>query len=221
MNDLTIVCISKIEAYATLFLHEMQGLASQLDCSFVIGADGLSAERRAYAQFPYATSIVAVESKGYLESVHDMVIDRVQTPYVLRLDDDEKASPAMVDWLYDRAYRADDHWKFPRANLWTLTTFINSPHLWPDTQTRLSVKTKAGGRGVIHAGSPYGGGRPAPVAIEHHKFIVKTYEERLRIAERYDTISKGCGTGGMIPFNLPEDFYKELPLDAWKDGAVG
>lgn len=220
MNDLTIACITKVEAFAPPFLLAMQDAARNLDAEFLIGADGEDAVLRANAQLQQAR-VVRVNSRGFLESVHDDLIRHCTTSYVLRLDDDEKMSPAMLDWLMDRAYRTSDHWKFPRANMWTPTTFLRSSHLWPDHQTRLSVQTKALGRTHLHAGSPHGGGRPAPVAIEHYKFVVKTREERLQIAHRYDEIQGGCGTGGMLPFNLPEDFYTDLPIEGWGDGLVG
>lgn len=219
MNDLTIVCISKVEAFASPFLLAMQDLARRVDAEFVIGADGRTASYRAHAQFHYAR-ILELNSKGWLESVHDECVEQCTTPYILRLDDDEKTSPAMTEWLMDRCYRAADHWKFPRANMWTAHTFINSPQLWPDHQTRLSVKSKATGRTSIHAGSPHGGGRVAPVAIEHYKFVVKTYIERAKIAHSYDKVQLGLGTGGMKAFNLPEDVYDEIPLEAWGDGSV-
>jgi hypothetical protein len=219
MNDLTLVVVSKLQPYSIRFLLSMQAVSRYLGCEFLVAADGDDALFRANEQLQHAR-LVPVHSRGYLESVHDEAISAVMTPYVLRLDDDEKASPAMVDWLMDRAYRACDHWKFPRANLWTPTAYISSAPLWPDHQTRLSVKKKALGRTAIHAGSPHGGGRPAPVAIEHYKFVVKSRAERLQIAHQYDKVLTGGGTGGMKVFNLPEDVYTEIPLEAWRDGTV-
>jgi hypothetical protein len=219
INDLTILTVTKVEPFSPNFLLAMQDLARTLGCEFVIAADGQVAEFKANALCHYSR-IVRVDSVGFLESVHDDAIKAIKTPYVLRLDDDEKASPAMIDWLSDRAYRAADHWKFARANLWTPTTYIRSGQLWPDHQTRLSIKAKAQGRNAIHAGSPFGGGRIAPVAIEHYKFIVKSYTDRLKIAQSYDKIMNGSGTGGMKAFNLPEDVYDKIPLEEWKDGSV-
>lgn len=64
----------------------------------------------------------------------------------------------------------------------------------------------AGDRGAIHAGSPYGGGHEAPVAIEHWKFIVRTLAERRAIIERYDRVQEGAGSR-FRAFSCPEDFY--------------
>jgi hypothetical protein len=114
----------------------------------------------------------------------------------------------MLAWLHDRKYVYADHWQFPRLALWSDEEhFLLTPQLWPDHQTRLSVKAKAGGRPGIHDGSPFGGGIHAHVAIEHHKFLVKSTEERAAIAARYDGIRQGTGTSGMLAFNLPEHAY--------------
>lgn len=226
-SDLTIVCITKVEPHAREYLTSMVSLGLYLHAPVIFGLDGDDAFVRLgevfnHANLEYVPELVRVQSKGYLESVHDEVVEHVRTKYVLRLDDDEGPSGAMIAWLYEGKYREADHWKFPRANMWTSRYFIKSPHLWPDVQTRLSVKEKALGRNNIHCGSPHGGGRLAPVAIQHWKFFVKDYEERLKIAKQYDKVMSGAGTGGMRPFNLPEDCYDELPLEEWSDDvAVG
>jgi hypothetical protein len=82
-----------------------------------------------------------------------------------------------------------------------------TPVLFPDHQTRLSSREKSGGRYGVHAGSPFGGGTIAPVAIMHHKFIVRSLKARLQIARTYDKFSPGYGTGQMIPFQAPEIAY--------------
>jgi hypothetical protein len=148
--------------------------------------------------------IGAVVSKGYIESVLDEALEYTAGRYVLRLDDDERCSPAMVQWLREEQFLASDHWKFPRAHILSDGRVSLHPQLWPDHQTRLSVRAKSGGRRWIHAGSPFGGGDEAPVVIEHHKFAVKSLQERMAIADRYDSIQPGSGNGGMQAFNVPE-----------------
>jgi hypothetical protein len=114
----------------------------------------------------------------------------------------------MEDWLRERAFTTSDHWKFARAHFWeNIGTVLCTPHLLPDWQTRLSVREKAGGRVGVHAGSPFGGGTEAPVLIEHHKFLVHGFAERLAIAETYDRYHEGYGTGNMLPFSIPELAY--------------
>lgn len=162
-----------------------------------------------------------IKSKGYLESVHDDCLKHVSSDYVLRLDDDERCSPAMIRWLAAKDYLKSDHWKFPRIHFWrNVRSVLLTPHLYPDFQTRLSVRAKASGRRTVHAGSPFGGGTEAPVAIEHYKFIVKTYEERRQIALGYDAFHPGFGTGSMLPFSLPEDAYDTAMLVGNGDGTI-
>jgi hypothetical protein len=94
---------------------------------------------------------------------------------------------------------------------------LKTPQLWPDAQTRLSIRAKAGGRDVIHSGSPHGGGEMAPVLIEHHVFLVRSREEREAKVARYDAIAQGAGTS-FLPFIVPERAYagqslKTIPLN--------
>jgi hypothetical protein len=152
-----------------------------------------------------------VASKGYLESVLDEALAETSGEYVLRLDDDEKCNHRMIQWLLTYGYVRHPHWKFSRAHLWTRDTVLVSPQLWPDHQTRLSVRAMAGGRHGIHAGSPYGGGELAPVLIEHHKFLVRNRQEREAQADRYDAIAPGAGRlGNMAMFQVPEQCGREF-----------
>lgn len=203
---LSIVCVTKAEPYALPFLEHLSLVASKTNAQLVIAADGPDAVKplldMTWMRYPL---IASVTSKGYIESVLDQALSYCDGQYVLRLDDDERCSDAMVAWLVDGGYTADDHWKFPRAHLWGDERHVlMHPQLWPDHQTRLSVRIKAGQRKSIHCGSPFGGGAEAPVLIEHHKFIVKTVEERRAIVARYDRIAPGAGSG-MLVFSVPED----------------
>lgn len=175
MSDLSILCVTRAEAYALPFLEDMAELANDLDARFYIAADGDQALAR--LDGINATTFV-VRSHGYLESVLDDAVAKCEDGYILRLDDDERVSDGMYGWLLERSYEQHDHWAFPRANLWPdenqrLDGNVNGAVLWPDLQTRLSVKAKSGGRTRIHQGSPHGRGEVAPVVIEHHKLLVR------------------------------------------------
>lgn len=204
---LSIVCVTKSEPYAIPFLTTMCDLALHLGGQAVLVGDGVEAEVSLTVRYGDLshTKIGRVNSKGFIESVLDQALMFCDGQYVLRLDDDEQCSPAMVNWLKEQLYRHAPHWKFPRAHLYGPEKLVMMhPQLWPDHQTRLSIHTMAGGRRWIHCGSPYGGGAEAPVVLEHHKFLIKSLEERRAIAQRYDSIQPGAGTGGMTAFNLPE-----------------
>lgn len=212
MPKLTVLCVTRVEDYAWPFLRAMSDLATASGSEFVLALDGEQAQRRfAYDQRSdeVSASLVFVQSRGYVESVLDEAIDVCSGEYVFRLDDDESCSGELAQWILFYEFLKSDHWKFPRLHLWgNQDTALVTPHLWPDWQTRLSVKAKAGGRHTVHAGSPFGGGEECPQPILHHKFLVKTLEERIGIAEGYDRFSPGYGTGGMAPFSLPEAAYR-------------
>lgn len=102
----------------------------------------------------------------------------------------------------------------PRSMTWNCCTvcggsgellpgIVTSPPLWPDHQTRLSTRDKSLGRTHIHCGSPHGGGVLAPYPIIHHKFVIKSRQEREEILKRYDEIQPGAG-GGFWQFSVPE-----------------
>ncbi len=111
----------------------------------------------------------------------------------------------MVAWLDARAYEEHDHWSFPRANLYPDEgSYATTDPLWPDNQTRLSVREKSGGRPVLHCGSPFGPGRVAPVVLEHHKFVVRGLAERRRALLRNER-ALGAAPYYRI-FSVPEDF---------------
>lgn len=220
MGSLSMVCLTTLETAVVPLLDEMRQAARATGAEFVIAADGREAYDRA-ATLRIADVLVEVRTLGYLESALDYALQACTGEYILRLDDDERASDAMVLWLQDREYLHKDHWKFCRAHLWQNRSIaLQMPPLWPDHQTRLSVKAKAGHRPMIHCGSPYGGGELAPVCIEHHKFLVRTRAEREAIVRRYDAIAPGAGTN-FLPFQVPEAvFTGTWPTCPYTDGAV-
>lgn len=219
---LSILCVTKCEAHAPQFLRHFVTVADLIGAEPVIVYDGEDAVDRAREAGVYHYGHYIVHSKGYIESVLDTALSFTTRPYVLRLDDDESMSGAMVQWLEASRYTEQNHWKFARAHLYGDTQhYLQHPQLWPDHQTRLSVREYAGGRSSIHAGSPFGGGHVAPCVLLHHKFLVKTYEERRAIADRYDGIQRGAGrAGGMVAFQLPEDCGYPLSVAPVNDGRV-
>lgn len=210
---LSILCVTRAERYALPFLEHMDALAQLLNAEFVIACDGEDAANT-ISQSDLLCVYLTVSVQGpSLESVLDEAVAACRGTYILRLDDDEQCSDAMITWLCRGNYEEHDHWCFPRVHFWrNILTVIQSEHLWPDYQTRLSIKAKSGGRNQLHAGSPFGRGVIAPVAIEHYKFLVKSYAERQQIAARYEAFAAGFGIGVMLPYSLPEDAYSPLPL---------
>jgi len=182
---LTILVVTRYGAHAAPFLFAFDEFAEDVDAELV-EYDGTHAR--------------------CIEDVLDAAISECEDGYILRLDDDELPSDEMRWWIRKRVYECDDHWAFPRLNLYPdADHFITNPPLWPDLQTRLSVKAKAGGRTGIHAGSPYGTGQVAPCAIEHHKFLVRSVAARRQLVADYESIQTGAGVF-FSPFSVPEDF---------------
>ena len=208
---LSLLCITQGASSTRPLLADMAQLATLLDAEFTVVADGWMAQAELRE---YPVNLVPVKSQGYVESVLDYGVQHCHGDYVLRLDDDERCSPAMVTWLRSRKYEAADHWKFPRMHLWgDAESVLMAAPLFPDHQTRLSVVTKAGGRPSLHAQSPFGDGELAPVAIEHHKFLVKSRMERERTAAKWHQAD-------MKVFSLPEDVLHDALLVEKGDGRV-
>lgn len=180
---LTILCVTKREA-CTADLRA--GLAHD---AWTLGAQYVERDGR---------------GAGVIENVLDDALAYARGGnMILRLDDDEAISQPMWSWLASGAYREHDHWAFPRQNLWPdATSYITSHSLWPDYQTRLSTIEKSGGRTRVHDGSPYGTGEIAPVAIEHHKFLIRSEADRRRILAGYEALGADRGHAA---FSVPED----------------
>jgi hypothetical protein len=220
---LSILCVTRAEEHAQPFLDALADLGARLRAELVIAADGEQAVET--IRFPLLHYVVRVRSAGFIESVLDDAIAQCHGEWILRIDDDERVSPAMAAWLEAREYTRNEgehHWSFPTANLWRPGMFIVDPPLWPDVHPRLSIRSMAGGRQAKpHAGSPHGNGTIAPVMLEHHKFLVKPFAQRQSIAARYEEARPGAGTSPkFLPFQLPELAYENARLAPLGDGSV-
>lgn len=225
---LTILCITKCEPHARRFLEEMWSVVRNLpytaelivycDVTVDVTAPALLRDlsgEQATPEGNYLRLIPNASRSGFLEAMHDDAVNCCSGEYVLRLDDDERMNRPMEDWVAAQGFLARDHWKFDRAHLWQDPYhYIADGPLWPDHQTRLSIKAKAGGRGTIHAGSPFGGGYLAPdCVIEHHVFLVRSRVEREKKLARYNQIHPGAGWPA---FHTPEIFPLVLKPYVWE-----
>lgn len=167
-GDLSILCVTTGTPRAQPFFEHFREVAAENNAELVILEDGKD-----------------IQSKGYIESCLDEAISRTSREYVLRLDDDEQCSLAMRDWLARGLYRERSNWHFPRVHLWhNPWTVLLDEGYFPDVQTRLAVRERAGRPPELHAASRWPGWF-APVCIEHWTFLVKSYAERLELAEQY------------------------------------
>lgn len=220
MPDLSILCVTKAEPCVLPLLEVLSSASRKIDAELIFAVDG-TAGFDVLRNMPWRFSgIYQIKTKGYIESVLDSCINLTTGQYVFRIDDDESIPPPLIEWLRAGEYKKSDHWKFNRAHLLKSAVthhdseghalfstvedrVIVSPPLWPDHQTRLSTRDKSFGRTHIHCGSPHGGGELAPYPILHHKFVIKSREEREEILKRYDEIQPGAG-GGFWQFSVPE-----------------
>lgn len=167
---------------------------------FVLGADGRDAQNVAEN---FSTNVIPVTTGGYIETVLEDVMSRCSGDYILRLDDDEALSEALLEWIL-KENLTEKTYTFFRANLWRDTKhFIKK--IWPDSQTRLTRKDCSTWSKEIHSISPHGFGVEVPKAILHYKFLVKSYPERIEIARKYESIRDGAGFGEYKKFSLPEE----------------
>lgn len=161
-----------------------------------------------------------------MERVQDDAVAWCPDGYILLMADDERITESMVEWLASGQFREADNWCFPRAHLWGAErkVIMDAP-LWPDLQTRLAVKAKSGGRSRVHEGSPFGSGRVAPVAFEHHKFLVRSVEERQRLLDEYAEMWPAAANDHYRAFSLPEPrnvqkWNPRVPVEPWASVAA-
>jgi len=213
--DLSILCVTRGEPCVASLLVGLADATHSLGAQLVIAYDhpGATDVRMSLLNMESPDVIIPVHSAGYIESVHDEAVAATSRGYVLRIDDDESISPAMLEWLSAGAYREYKHWKFPRAHLvrGLPDSYYACGPLWTDHQTRLSTREMAGGRNSIHCGSPFGGGRLAPVVLIHHKFVVKTLKQRHEIVARYNSVQQGAGDN-FRAFSIPEECISPLTI---------
>jgi hypothetical protein len=197
----------------------MRQQADALNAELLLAVDGR--EDRLDDAIKLAHTVMLVRTSGYVESVLERVLKAAKAPWILRLDDDESMSEAMFGWLSSRKYlhQNTDVWSFPTCALWGDDGhFITNKPLWPDPHVRLVTWQRTDWRNEPHAGSIVGLGRPAPVAILHHKYLLKSYQERIALAAKYDGLVAGGGTGAHLPFTLPEHFYDTVNVESVDTG---
>jgi len=202
---LSILCVSTMKNRALPFIEELKTAANYIGAEFVLVRDGID-----------------VHSAGYIESILDEAVEWTHGSYVLRIDDDEKLSAAMVMWLKQEEYKRHNAWAFPRPPLWpdAKTMLVGFPtlKLFPDFQLRLTtreIKWPNQIHRVAHVPCLL-----APVMIEHHAFLAKTYDERRALTAEYETIKTGrVFVAADVDKVMPEDWSDPelLPYD----GSMG
>lgn len=221
MTALSILCVTNNEhAHVTRFILHMHRLATVLGAELVLGLDREAAQRADFRRL--ASTAVDVRANALQEDVLDECLAACRGEWVLRLDDDETVSNALANWLANRGHvQAQARlYAFPRVYLIQDEGHILvNEGMWPDLQTRLGRKELMGGYRHVHAGNPHGTGRVVPYALEHHKLLVRSFEERMGIAERYERCRAGAGSDPVYArYNVPERVYAEMLVKEYRDG---
>ena len=219
--NLSILCVTN-NAYTGTgrFIHAMRELADSLQSEFVLGLDREQAQRAEWRTL--ADKAIDLTADKLQEDVLDEAVTACGCDWVLRLDDDETASPALKKWLVRGAFLSGRSalYAFPRVYLWPdAQNIIVNDGMYPDLQTRLGTKKYMLGVNHVHAGNPNGTGVVVPYAIEHHKLLVRSREEREEIAARYESLRPGAGSLPQYArYNVPEKFYARLDTKEYSDG---
>lgn len=218
--SLSILCVTNAPTHAGIFIGRMKKLSTILNCEFVLGLDGARARSSSLGVFADVVVNTPEHDTELQECVLDYALDKCSGEYVLRLDDDEAVSPALEKWLYFHNYLRGQLYSFPRVYLYPDAQHIlDNEGIYPDLQTRLGLKQLMGGFNSIHCGNPHGSGTTVPYAIEHHNLIVKSYQDRQKIADRYEGIREGAGRSNTYGrYLIPEDIYDKLSFKDYFDG---
>lgn len=218
--SLSIICMTRGTIHNADFLFDLTEAAVALGAEMLVGVDGV---REYPVPISLRMKVLPIQTDGFVESGLNQLARHAQGRFVLRLDDDESISPAMLQWLKEKRYEGAPAWVFATAALWGDDKhFITSPPFWPDTHVRLTAWHLASDWPNEPHGKPswVRTARPAPVAIRHHKFLVRTYEERKAIADGYEAKLKGGGHGKRLVYNLPEAVLKQLTVSSVGDGPL-
>ena len=180
-------------AHAPRFINAASRLAAGLDADLVIGFDVAHLGTLRNLDYVGPVKVVTVDSHGtrQMSAILNEVLACARGEYVLRLDDDEEASPALRDWLSE--WRTSDsrlaQYLFPRLNLWKSEAHALAGARWyPDWQARLSTAENARRDKPHQDRLDVQPTAEIDAAILHHLYLVRSEEwlrERTRTVPSY------------------------------------
>lgn len=188
---LSIICVTQADAKVRPFLQHFISLAHILGAEIIFGCHGAPAVQ--WLETQKGLDGVFVEGQ-FIEEMLDPVIAACQGNYILRLDDDERCSAGLVNWLKSGEWVRRDSWFFSRRHLWPdeRHCLAGQPY-FPDFQVRLSVKRQARRQPKLHAAHAYPAYRaPGMAYLEHHVFLVRSRAERQMVTAKYETLRTGA-----------------------------
>ena len=174
-----------------------------------------------------ARVFTAQGKKPYVESLLSGIIPYLSSRWVLRLDDDELPSSAMLRWIAGNVEDIGEQAvAFPRLWVhrnrcagWETTDCKGVGGAWgADHQTRLFRPAAVTPTGTIHTPGFEASTilAPSEARIYHLDWIVRGYNDRLEKIEHYERLEKGKGNR-FAAYYLPEEHdptvYAFVPLD--------
>ena len=179
MNTISVLCVTRGEPHTPRFLSHFSMVARFLRAEYVVCVDG-GADVDSFGG-----KVVQVDCSSCptVETVLEEAVAACSGDWILRLDDDETVSLAMLYFLANFTFGSEAV-AFPRAHLWgdERTAIVNQEY-WPDWQMRFSLREYAV-RKVLHEPPPKCD-LLAPACLLHHVYLVRSKEERKECAERY------------------------------------
>jgi hypothetical protein len=176
-------------------------IAEILKAEYVVAAD------RAPQVDAHGGKVVAVDASScpVIETVLEEAVAACSGDWILRLDDDETVSLAMLHCLLRFDFSDFEAVAFPRAHLWgSEQQALTNADYWPDVQMRLSRRHLAVRR-VVHEAPPKIDCF-VPACILHHVYLVRDRDARKECAERY------CRIQG-VPMPDPPRYWPSDYLD--------
>lgn len=196
------LCATRAEACVRPFLAEMGPLAKACGGRFGVVLDGAESAERWKQLGLRAYQFVAEDG---VHQAMQQVVSECRTEYILILDDDERCTMRLANWLIGKHYQSAPFWYVPRAWLYQdRHHFISSKKHWPNHALRIGAQEAITVlTGPIHAGWMAGPGAKeiCPYAIEHHKLLIRSLAERKDTVAKYEAIKPGAG---MPNHYLPE-----------------
>jgi len=206
--SISVLVVTRGEPHTPRFLTHASRIAQFLHAEFVIGCDRCEVRLGGAKVVPLDASACPM-----IETVLEQAVAACEGDWILRLDDDETVSWAMLGYLLSCDYTKREAIAFPRANLWGHEgDHLTDAEFWPDVQMRFSKRQYAIRR-TIHEGAQKIDA-VAPAMLLHHAFLIRGREGRREVARRY------CEIQGVPPHDRywPPDYMTSLNTSPVGDG---
>lgn len=211
--------VTKGEKFADRLIGKLHQLTYNYGWQLVICGDG---DKGFQLAKKYADNYDRIDA-GYFEKGWNTVLSLVKHQWVLQIDDDEEISPAMEKWLCKGEWQhlGKDGFAFPCA--WTFGDkqhyLMNDP-VGHDSHIRLLKKQYSGREELPHSVPQRCRVAMTPYMILHHKFLVRSLEDRVATARKYEAMGEGLGFGKRLAYNVPEIVFREYEIGEVGEGKV-